>query len=134
MTDAPERADDVARARELFDRMRLGRYPDPTGDEFDLFYTITSEVQWPKVWAGGELDVKTRALCTVSALIAMGKPQVHGHIRAALAVGASRQEIADLITHIAFYVGFPSAGNAIRAAREVFAEPDTEGDRGGPRP
>ena len=55
-----------------------------------------------------------------------GKPQVHGHIRAALAVGASRQEIADLITHVAFYAGFPSAGNAVRAAKEVFAELDGE--------
>jgi 4-carboxymuconolactone decarboxylase len=104
--------------------MQLGRYPDPSGDEFDLFYRIASEVQWPKVWAGEGLDTKTRALCTVAALVASGKPQVHGHIRAALSIGASRQEIADVITHIAFYAGFPSAGNAVRAAREVFAELD----------
>jgi 4-carboxymuconolactone decarboxylase len=115
---------DVARARELFDRMKLGAYPEPRGNEFDLFNRIAGEVQWPKVWAADGLDVKTRALCTVSALIATGKPQVHGHIRAALAVGASRQEIADVITHVAFYAGFPSAGNAVRAAQEVFAESD----------
>lgn len=116
--------DEVASARELYDRMQLGAYPDPTGDEFDLFYAIASQVQWPKTWAGGEVDVKTRSLCTIAALVATGKPQVHGHIRAALAVGASRQEVADVITHIAFYAGFPSAGNAVRAAREVFAEID----------
>lgn len=119
-------ADDSAAARELFERMQLGRYPDPSGDEFDLFNAIAAEVQWPKVWAGDGLDVKTRALCTVAALIASGKPQVHGHIRGALAVGATRQEIADVITHIAFYAGFPSAGNAMRAAREVFGELDRE--------
>lgn len=115
---------EVTRARELFDRMKLGTYPEPRGNEFDLFNRIAGEVQWPKVWAADGLDVKTRALCTVSALIATGKPQVHGHIRAALAVGATRQEIADVITHIAFYAGFPSAGNAVRAAQEVFAETD----------
>ena len=115
-------ADELARARELYSRMQLGAYPEPTGDEFDLFYAIASEVQWPKTWAGGELDVKTRSLCTIAALIALGKPQVHGHIRAALAVGASRQEIADVITHIAFYAGFPAAANTLRAAREVFGE------------
>jgi alkylhydroperoxidase/carboxymuconolactone decarboxylase family protein YurZ len=119
------------RAEALFDRMQLGPYPEPVGDEFDLFFTIASEVQWPKTWAGGELDVKTRSLCTVAALLTAGKPQIHGHIRAALAVGASRQEIADLITHIAFYAGFPSAGNAVRAAREVFAELDGEASREG---
>ena len=115
-------ADELANARELYSRMKLGPYPEPAGDEFDLFFAIASEVQWPKTWAGGDLDVKTRSLCTIAALIALGKPQVHGHIRAALAVGASRQEVADVITHIAFYAGFPAAANALRAAREVFGE------------
>ena len=124
MTSASGNADELAKARELYARMKLGSYPEPTGDEFDLFFAIASQVQWPKTWAGGELDVKTRSLCTVAALVASGKPQVHGHIRAALAVGATRQEVADVITHIAFYAGFPSAANALRAAREVFAEPD----------
>jgi hypothetical protein len=41
--------------RELFARMQLGRYPDPSGDEFDLFNAIADEVQWPKVWAGDGL-------------------------------------------------------------------------------
>ena len=106
-------ADELANARELYSRMKLGPYPEPAGDEFDLFFAIASEVQWPKTWAGGDLDVKTRSLCTIAALIALGKPQVHGHIRAALAVGASRQEIADVITHIAFYAGFPAAANTL---------------------
>ena len=113
---------DVTRARELFEQMKLGAYPEARGNEFDLFDRIAGEVQWPMVWAADGIDPKTRAMCTVAALIATGKPQVHGHIRAALAVGATRQEIADLITHIAFYAGFPSAGNAKRAALEVFAE------------
>lgn len=126
MTSASGNADELAKARELYARMKLGSYPEPTGDEFDLFFAIASQVQWPKTWAGGELDVKTRSLCTVAALVASGKPQVHGHIRAALAVGATRQEVADVITHIAFYAGFPSAANALRAAREVFAEPDDD--------
>jgi 4-carboxymuconolactone decarboxylase len=128
MTDGLSEEYELKKARDLYERMQLGRYPDPSGDEFDLFYEITSKVQWPKVWAGEGLDTKTRALCTVSALIACGRPQVKAHIRAALALGASRQEIADVITHIAFYAGFPLAGNAVRAAKEVFAELDSEGN------
>jgi alkylhydroperoxidase/carboxymuconolactone decarboxylase family protein YurZ len=121
--------DAVARAREVHSGMQLGPYPEPTGDEFDLFYAITSEVQWPKVWLGGELDLKTRGLCTVAALIATGKPQVQDHIRGAMLNGATRREIAALITHTAFYAGFPSAGNAVRAAREVFAEFDAAAEK-----
>jgi 4-carboxymuconolactone decarboxylase len=124
MTDASGARDERADARDLYERMGLGQYPEPTGDEFDLFYSIVGEVQWPKVWIGGALDTKTRSLCSVAALIATGRPQVHNHIRGALANGASRQEIADVITHVAFYGGFPVAGNAVRAAREVFAELD----------
>jgi 4-carboxymuconolactone decarboxylase len=128
--DAMGGADELANAKELYGRMQLGRYPEATGDEFGLFDTIASQVQWPKVWAADSaLDIKTRSLCTVAALIALGKPQIHGHIRAALAIGATRQEIADVITHIAFYAGFPAAGNAQRAAREVFAELDDEAKR-----
>jgi 4-carboxymuconolactone decarboxylase len=126
MTDTSQDRDELATAQDLYQRMGLGPYPEPAGDEFDLFYRIVGEVQWPKVWLGGELDAKTRSFCSISALIATGRPQVHNHIRGALANGASRQEIADVITHVAWYGGFPSAGNAIRAAREVFAELDRE--------
>jgi 4-carboxymuconolactone decarboxylase len=126
MTDASGEGDELANARDLYERMGLGQYPEPAGDEFDLFYKIVGEVQWPKVWIGGELDTKTRSFCSLAALIATGRPQVHNHIRGALANGATRQEIADVITHVAFYGGFPAAGNALRAAREVFADLDRE--------
>jgi len=118
--------DDVAKARELFERMHGKPYPEPAGDEFDVFNALATDIQWPATWAAGGLDFKTRALCTVAALVDSGRPQVRGHIKAALAAGWSRQDIADLITHIAFYTGFPSAGNAMRAAKEVFAEIDQE--------
>jgi 4-carboxymuconolactone decarboxylase len=123
MTAVSGDAAEVDKARELFEeKMKLGVYPEPTGDEFDLFNAICTQVQWPMTWAAGELDVKTRSLCTISALMTAGKPQLQHHIRAALNVGATMQEVADVITHVAFYAGFPSAGNAMRAAREVFGE------------
>lgn len=115
-----------AQARQLYERMGLGQYPEPAGDEFDVFNLIAGDVQWPMTWVGGELDTKTKSFCSISALIATGRPQVQNHIRAALAIGATRQEIADVITHVAFYSGFPAAGNAMRAAKEVFAELDRE--------
>jgi 4-carboxymuconolactone decarboxylase len=126
MTDATREGDEFASARQLYERMGLGQYPEPTGDEFDVFNAIAGDVQWPMVWIGGELDTKTKSFCSISALIATGRPQVQNHIRAALAIGATRQEIADVITHVAFYSGFPAAGNAVRAAKEVFAELDRE--------
>jgi 4-carboxymuconolactone decarboxylase len=112
--------EDIAAAKKLHDRM-LGTYPEPVGDEFDRYFDITCRVLWPEVWINPNLDVKTRSLCTVAALTALGRPQVAKHIRAALANGASKTEVAEVITQMAFYSGWPTAGAAARAAREVFA-------------
>ncbi|HSY14564.1 MAG TPA: carboxymuconolactone decarboxylase family protein [Jatrophihabitantaceae bacterium] len=99
-----------------------GPYPDPTGDEFDLYFQITSEILWPKVWLNDGLDARTRSLCVVAALTALGRPQVGKHIRAALDHGATKTEIAQVLTQMAFYTGWPAAGAAIRQAQDVFRE------------
>src|SRR5258705_5112966 len=98
-------------------------YPDPVGDEFDLYFQVTSEILWPKVWLNPGLDAKTRSLCVVAALTALGRPQVGRHVRAALANGASKDEIGQLLTLMAFYTGWPAAGAAIRQAQQIFREP-----------
>lgn len=99
-----------------------GPYPEPVGDEFDLYFQITSEILWPKVWLNEGLDARTRSLCVVAALTALGKPQVGKHIRAALEHGATKVEIAQVLTQMAFYAGWPAAGAAIRQAQEIFGE------------
>lgn len=82
-------------------------------------------------WAYGHhyarpgLDLKTRQLCTVAALTAMGGgtgPQLRVNIRHALAAGASRTEIAEAIWQMAVYGGMPAAINGLNAALDVFAE------------
>ena len=76
-------------------------------------------------------DVKTWASYTASALITTGKPHVHGRSRAALAVGANRREIGELIIPPPS-PWVPSANNAVRATREVLAELNRTGDRDRP--
>lgn len=68
------------------------------------------------------LDYRTKELATVALLTAMGtaQPQLKVHIRAALNVGASREEIVEVIQQMALYAGFPAALNGITAARDVF--------------
>jgi 4-carboxymuconolactone decarboxylase len=113
--------EELSAARAFHEKV-LGPYPDPAGDEFDLYFEITSSVLWPKVWLEPQLDPKTRSLCVVAALTAMGRPQVGKHIRGALANGASKAEIGQLLTQMAFYAGWPAAGAAINQAREIFRE------------
>lgn len=67
------------------------------------------------------LDLKTRELVTVAALVAMGtaRPQLEVHLNGALNVGASREEIVETIIQMSLYAGFPAALNGISALREV---------------
>jgi 4-carboxymuconolactone decarboxylase len=70
------------------------------------------------------LDLKTREMLTVTALTVLGYPQaeLRDHIRGALNVGCSRQEILEIILQMAVYAGFPAALEAVRTAASVFAE------------
>ncbi len=70
------------------------------------------------------LDVKTREIAAVAALVARGgvEPQVRAHLHGALNVGWSEQEIIELMIELAVYAGFPAALNGLYAARDVFAE------------
>ena len=67
------------------------------------------------------IDVKTRAIATISCLASLGKePQLKSHIGGALKVGVTREEIIEVFLHLAVYAGFPVAINALKVAQEVF--------------
>lgn len=79
-------------------------------------------------WCFGEvmqrpgLDLKTRELAIIASLITQGSPlpQLHAHVEAALAVGATQTEIIELILQTGLYAGFPSATNAMIFVKEIF--------------
>jgi 4-carboxymuconolactone decarboxylase len=70
------------------------------------------------------LDLKTREIAAVAALVARGgvEPQLRAHLHGALRAGWSEQEILELMIELAIYAGFPAALNGLYAARDVFAE------------
>ncbi len=86
-------------------------------------WAVAQEVLFGDVWERPILDARDRALITVSALMALYRTdQLRGHIRRALGSGVTQEEISELITHVAFYAGFPTGANAAVVAKEVFAE------------
>lgn len=100
-------------------------------ERYDDFLPGFSEslIEWAygRHYARPGLDLKTRQLCTIAALTALGGqtgPQLKVNIEHTLAVGASRQEIAEAIWQMAVYGGLPAAINGLNAAREVFDETD----------
>jgi alkylhydroperoxidase/carboxymuconolactone decarboxylase family protein YurZ len=72
----------------------------------------------------GPLDPVTRELSTVALLTAIGtqRAALKNHLRAALAAGATRQQIVHVLEQMAIYAGFPAALNGVTAARDVFTE------------
>lgn len=88
-----------------------------------------SLVEWAygRHYARPGLDLKTRQLCTISALTVLGgqtAPQLKVNIRHSLAAGASRTEIIEAIWQMAVYGGLPAAINGLNAAQELFDEMD----------
>lgn len=69
------------------------------------------------------IDLRTREMLTVSALMAMGTApgQLEFHIRAALNTGVTRKEIIEILLQIAVYAGVPACMNGVAAAKKAFA-------------
>lgn len=83
------------------------------------------EFPYSEIYTRSEVDLKTRELCTVAAITAIGTiPQLKDHINAALNVGNTPTEIVEIIMQMSAYAGFPKAINALVAAKEVFKDRD----------
>jgi 4-carboxymuconolactone decarboxylase len=91
------------------------------GDIAPKLADLTDNVLFGDVWARPELSPRDRSLVTVSALIAMNRPdQLRSHLARARDNGVTQEEVIETITHLAFYAGWPNAVTAIGVAREVF--------------
>lgn len=92
------------------------------GDIAPKFGQLTDDVLFGDVWARPGLSQRDRSLITVSALIAMNRPdQMRGHMARARQNGVTDAELIETITHLAFYAGWPSAVTAVGVARDAFA-------------
>src|SRR6266568_770269 len=82
---------------------------------------LTDNVLFGDVWERPQLSKRDRSLATVSALVAMNRPdQLRSHLVLARDNGVTQEELVEAITHLAFYAGWPSAVTAISVAKEVF--------------
>lgn len=87
-------------------------------------YTI--EFPFGDVYSRPGLDLKSREIATIAALVTLGNSprELKAHIRGALNVGCTREEIVEVIIQMAVYAGFPAAINGIEVAKEAFAQLD----------
>ena len=84
---------------------------------------LTDKVVFGDVWERKGLSKRDRSLITIASLVTQASTeQLRGHLWRALDNGVKREELIELITHLAFYCGWPNAGTAALIAKEVFAE------------
>src|SRR5690606_26271055 len=104
-------ADEPSRAQQLM------------GDIAPGLADLTDDVLYGQVWSDPALSPRDRSLVTVSALVAMNRPdQLRSHLGLALRNGMTQDELIGAITHLAFYAGWPNAVTAVGIARDVFEQ------------
>ena len=93
------------------------------GDIAPALAGYTDEVLFGEVWERPGLSPRDRSLVTVTALVALYRQnELPFHLKRALDNGVTREELIEMITHLAFYSGWPTASTALGVARRVFEE------------
>lgn len=96
----------------------------PFDADFQRFIT---EVAWGSVWSRPDLDRRTRSLITIAILAALGRQEELAlHLRATANTGATAQDVAEALMHVAVYAGIPAANSAFALARRELPQSETQ--------
>ena len=86
------------------------------------FFDLASAACFGGFWSRPGLDIRSRSLCTVAQLAALGRSnELKIHLRGALALGIAREELVEVLMQTSQYAGIPAAVEALNAAAEVLA-------------
>lgn len=100
---------------------------DTLGEFAPKFAQLNDDVLFGEVWSREQaLSLRDRSLVTITCLMAQGlvDSSFQYHLMTAKQNGITRTEIAEILTHAAFYAGWPKAWAAFRMAKDVWAEPE----------
>lgn len=107
----------------MAEKVTAGR--DILGEFAPKFAELNDDVLFGQVWSREEqLSTRDRTIVTVTALMASGvlDSSLEGHIQRAKDNGVTAEEMAEILTHTAFYAGWPKAWAAFRMAKEVYTD------------
>jgi 4-carboxymuconolactone decarboxylase len=94
----------------------IGRTTSFTED----FQDLITRYAWGEIWARPGLDRRTRSCITLAALVALGREEeLAMHVRAALRIGVTPDEIKEVLLHSAIYCGVPASNGAFAIAQQV---------------
>jgi len=91
------------------------------------FQDLITRYAWGEIWSRPGLPRKTRSLLTLSMLVALNRnEEFRLHLKAALSIGVTRDEIQEVLLQSAIYCGVPAANSSFHAAEEVFEQLDSK--------
>ena len=106
---------------EAAEAQRAARVGEQFGKVAPGIVQYTTDVLFRNLWLRPDLAPRDRSLVTVSALIASGHvAQVPYHVNRAMDNGLTQAQASEVITHLAFYVGWPNAFSALPVAKDIF--------------
>ncbi|MCE8008124.1 4-carboxymuconolactone decarboxylase [Aestuariivita sp.] len=92
------------------------------------FQNLITEAAWGTLWAGDAISPRERSMITLALLAALGNfEEIPMHIRATARTGASKTDVLEAFQHVAIYAGVPRANQALKLAKDTYAEMEREG-------
>jgi 4-carboxymuconolactone decarboxylase len=117
------RAAGMATRREVLGDVHVDRAGAQT-DSFDApFQDLITEAAWGHVWSRPEWSKRERSIVTIALLAALGHyEEMAMHVRATARTGATSDDVREALLHVAIYAGVPVANQAIKVAKQAFAD------------
>lgn len=113
----------LGRGRAITERLwgtRAGGQELPAQQLAPEFFALVTQFCFGMFWSRSQLDLRSRSLCTVAQLAALGKTdELRGHLVGALNLGITREELIEVLMQTACYAGIPAAVQALNAAASV---------------
>jgi 4-carboxymuconolactone decarboxylase len=123
MDDQQRRESGMRTRREVLGDAHVDRAVTWTTDFSHDFQDFITRVAWGDVWARPGLERHTRSCITIAMLAALGHhDELELHVKAALRVGVSPAEIAEVLLQVAVYAGVPAANTAFRIAQPALLD------------
>ena len=126
MSDAYDRG--MKTRREVLGDEHVDEAIERTTGFTEDFQDLITRYAWGEIWSRDGLDRRTRSCITLTALVALGREEeLAMHVRAALRIGLSPDEIKEVLLHSAIYCGVPAANGAFAVAQRVLDEHEPTG-------
>jgi 4-carboxymuconolactone decarboxylase len=121
MSDAYDRG--MGTRREVLGDEHVDEAIARTTEFTEDFQDLITRYAWGEIWSRDGLDRRTRSCITLTALVALGREEeLAMHVRAALRIGLTPDEIKEVLLHSAIYCGVPAANGAFAVAQRVLDE------------